>query len=141
MIPFLLRWTEETISQTVPLVKCISFPSNHIIDSFTVKLSKPVPLYSATLHLVAHFTGLQHWMYHWFVTSFVVGTFVIWTIFEIGLLIGMMFETRRMDEDDLGDDVDSIEAGDAVDEKHGLADGRDRASDDEHDRLVPMTNI
>lgn len=140
MIPFLLGWTEETICQSVSLAKCISIPSNYTVHSFVIKLSKPVPLYSAMLHLVAHFTGLQYWMYYWFATSSVVGIFGIWAVFEIGLLIGIMFETRRIDEDD--DAIDTIETKDTIEENYEsdefgqIVDNVD-ASDEENDRLVP----
>lgn len=134
MVPFLLGWKEETISQDVFLATNISFPPNHTINSFVIKLSKSVPLYSATLHLVAHFTGLQYWMYYWFVTSSIIGTFCIWMAFETGLLIGMMFETRRVNEDDISADINSMEASD---EKCALADNINGMSDDENDRLVP----
>jgi putative adipose-regulatory protein (seipin) len=134
MMPFLLGWKEETISQDVSLATNISFPPNHTISSFVVRLSKSVPLYSATLHLVAHFTGLQYWMYHWFLTSSIIGTFCIWIAFETGLLVGMMFETRRINEDDIGDDINSMEARDG---KCNLVDNTDGMRDDENDRLVP----
>src|ERR1700731_1767138 len=108
MISFLLGWTQETIGQRVSLAERISIPSNYTVDSFIIKLSKPVPLYSAMLHLVAHFTGSQYWMYYWFATSSVVAIFGIWAVFEIGLLIGIMFETRRIDEYEIADGIDRI---------------------------------
>lgn len=142
MMPFLLGWMEETSDQRVLLTNSVSIPSNYTIDSFVIKLSKPVPLYSAMLHLVARFTGLQYWMYYWFATSSVVGILGIWTVFEIGLLIGIMFETRRIDEDEIGDGIEAIEAKDAVDGNHEsgepdqITDNED-GSAEEHDRLVP----
>jgi uncharacterized membrane protein SpoIIM required for sporulation len=142
VMPFLLGWTEETINQRVSLANSISIPSNYTVDSFMIKISKPVPLYSATLHLVAHFTGLQYWMYYWFATSSVVGIFGIWVVFEVGLVIGIMFETRRIDEYEVGDGIDTSETKDNAGESHQTneldqtMDNGD-ASAEEHDRLVP----
>jgi len=73
-LPLVLGLSEQKQFVSIRMVEKL----NKQFQTIIVTLSKPnVQLYSATFSMQAQLTGIRYWFYHWFFTSFAVGTLSI----------------------------------------------------------------
>lgn len=63
LVPVVLGLTREATAHRVFLLERIALPDNEV--NIKLSLDHRVPVYEATLEMVAHFTGLRYVMYYW----------------------------------------------------------------------------
>jgi len=141
---YVLGVLEEAQTFTLIMFESYVESAKHPCSILRVWLSDPSSqVTSGDVYLIAELKGIAYWMYHWFVTSAVVGTFVVW----VGLMLCLVSfwacvaaggesgdgdgernggETRKRKEVE-EDEMDYEEEGE------GARRGRTRTRIDEHD--------
>lgn len=107
----------------------IFFQSRPATDAYVEVRSRRLQVYSAKLQLQAHFSGLRHLMYHWPITSGIVGVSTV--LATLLLVLGLSWHqisqgdgvaaraSRRLrdqlaafaDEDDFGEEQEAVDSG------------------------------
>lgn len=85
LLPLMIGWSTESISQRVFLIEHFTFSDPIRLVSVSIEKAI-VPLYSATLHVNAHFVGLRYFMYYWFMSTATACIAAMW-IASVGMLM------------------------------------------------------
>lgn len=96
LAPVLMGLSREATMHRVFLAEEFSVPE-HTELAFEVALDKPdLPLYQATLELVAHFRGLRYVMYYWrwSFTLAVIGSMSLLSVMAASLAVGVSLYLR-----------------------------------------------
>eukprot|EP00960_Hanusia_phi_P066680 766453-Hanusia_phi.AAC.4 len=102
-IPLVLGFTSEHQIIRGTVVQLISFPKGGL-QRATVSISDSrLQVYSATVDISFVLTGFRYYLYHWFITSMVIGTIVISNLYVsfLSWLSKKLFGTSWNVEDEL----------------------------------------
>lgn len=92
LLPLMIGWSAEATSQRIFLSERVALSDS--IRLFSVSIEKAtVPLYSATLHINAHFSGLRYLMYYWFVSTATACIAAMWMACVGMLILGELLPT------------------------------------------------
>jgi len=101
-VPYMAGLLEESQALSIPLLEGFK-DEKYWVEPITrarITLSRPhIQVYSSSVRIVAQFTGLRYFMYHWFFTSAFLGvlTFTFWQFFFL-LAIYVSYKIRRSAE-------------------------------------------
>jgi len=99
-LPLVLGISEQKQYIAVRMVERL----NKYFSSVVITLSKTdVQVYSATFSMTAQLSGLRYWLYHWFFTSFTVGTLTI--LFCQLTIVGFIWIANRGLSSETGEDI------------------------------------
>ena len=118
-VPFALGLVEDT--QTISVLALDGFTEAVAAPLGAVRVtlsSQRVHVYESTLRLMARLTGLRYYMYHWFISSFVVGTAQITFILLMFVAVGVL--VVRLREPELPAGAHGAANGDGGDERGAL---------------------
>ncbi|EGD82680.1 hypothetical protein PTSG_03341 [Salpingoeca rosetta] len=85
--PYLLGLVDDTQTVTVPVMQHVHVKGRGLHWASVSLSSSKLQVTRATLMARTRMQGMTYWMYHWFLSSFVVGTLMLASALTVGILL------------------------------------------------------